>query len=134
MSIGTGYTTQELDAMQALSEAGITNNLEPLDLDCIHYKMQFTHCNATSAYQQLKSDRVEQKRFETIQKGCFIVAGILGILLVWWIYRCARGGIRWIVANILDRHRYQIASVDAEGGCYRLDSKTGQVDYIPRNP
>jgi hypothetical protein len=36
----------------------------------------------------------------------------------------------WIVENIVDRHRYHISDPDKDCGCYRLDRKTGSVQYI----
>ena len=38
--------------------------------------------------------------------------------------------INWVIENIVDRHRYHISDADKYCGCYRLDRKTGSVQYI----
>jgi hypothetical protein len=42
----------------------------------------------------------------------------------------ASKSLKWFIANIADRNRYHISDPDKDCGCYRLDRKTGSVQYI----
>ncbi|MEI6081723.1 MAG: hypothetical protein WCR44_04745 [Verrucomicrobiota bacterium] len=55
-----------------------------------------------------------------------IVSGL--IVLAVWIIRILAG---WLRKDVIDRHRYHLTNPDAAGGVFRLDRKTGAVDYIP---
>lgn len=52
---------------------------------------------------------------------------LIGVIL---IVLTARAGIIWIIENVIDRCRYHISDPDKDGGCYRLDRKTGSVQYL----
>jgi len=57
--------------------------------------------------------------------GC-IGFGIATILILY----TAATLINWVIENIVDWHRYHISDPDKDCGCYRLDRKTGAVQYI----
>jgi hypothetical protein len=57
--------------------------------------------------------------------GC--IAFAIAILLIFYTTATF---INWVIENIVDRHRYHISDPDKDCGCYRLDRKTGAVQYI----
>jgi hypothetical protein len=59
------------------------------------------------------------------------IAGCIGFALaiILILYTTATM-INWVIGNIVDRHRYHISDADKDCGCYRLDRKTGAVQYI----
>ena len=59
------------------------------------------------------------------------IAGCIGFgIAIILILYTAVTLINWVIENIVDRHRYHISDPDKDCGCYRLDRKTGSVQYI----
>ena len=59
------------------------------------------------------------------------IAAIPSILFVAYLtIILASKSLKWIIENLADRHRYHISNPDKDCGCYRLDRKTGSVQYI----
>jgi len=56
-----------------------------------------------------------------------LIIGGLIVLFIW----ISSVLIRWLRKDVIDRHRYQLTNPDSSGGVFRLDRKTGAVDYIP---
>jgi hypothetical protein len=63
-----------------------------------------------------------------------ILAATASFIIFCFVLRTAWLALRWLlrkwVEHSIDRHRYHISDPDKDCGCYRLDRKTGSVQYI----